>query len=138
MASEALTFELDQWDLPSTTANVSEASYLQSRQAVSTLPTLLVTSPEGYVHEILPPVRRTAVRLSPAAIRRLQAARHAESPLGAATLLHKQEEPVAEVQKPLSLSRIWDSLMRLFTSKLERRQANPPKRRPEQRRSELL
>lgn len=93
MASEAIT-QSESRDLPSTLDNLSGA--------IPTLPTLIVTSPEGYVHEILPPVRRTAVRLSPAAIRRLQAARYAESPLAtASSLLAEQEEPVAEVQKLL-------------------------------------
>lgn len=102
MASEAIT-QSELRDLPSTLDNLRGASiFTISASYTPTLPTLIVTSPEGYVHEIIPPVRRTAVRLSPAAIRRLQAARYAESPLAtASSLLAEQEEPVAEVQKPL-------------------------------------
>ncbi len=99
MASNAIT-QPERRYLPSTFDSLSGAPSSQSSQAVPPLPTLLVTSPWGYVHEILRPARRTAARLSPATIRRLQAARYAESPQAtASSLLNEQEEHVAEVQK---------------------------------------
>lgn len=119
-------------------ANLTGAPYSQSPQAVPTLPTLLVTTPGGYVHEILRPVRRPAVRYSPAAIRRLQAARHAESPVAAATLLDEKEEPVVEVQKLLSSRKCGIHSNVISHPKSKRRRANLLKRRPEPRRSELL